>query len=188
MHPAWTTRPNRVGGKSESVTKGRANIGIRSPSRKADWEFGEIVCSNKLVDQRSCRRGCTAMLVQGFASISDKLLPQSRIAQQIGDSMSKLSGRIDLDLFRRQLSCSVPNDTYRRIVHESACRRPAPCGIDLPTINHAKGRNRFCADAVHFDALRDERTGNENRLLNHLFLSLRASLDRRIGKRGGGRD
>jgi hypothetical protein len=57
----------------------------------------ETVCSNKLVDQRSCRRGCTAMLVQGSASISDKLLPQSRIAQQIGDSMSQLSRRIDLD-------------------------------------------------------------------------------------------
>src|SRR4030095_3141336 len=49
--------------------------------------------------QRSCRRGCTAMLVQGSASISDKLLPQSRIAQQIGDSMSQLSRQIDLDCF-----------------------------------------------------------------------------------------
>ncbi len=79
MHPARTTRPKRcVGGKSESVTKGRGNIGIRCPPRKADWEFGETVCSTKLVDQRSCRRGCTAMLVQGFASISDKLLPQSK--------------------------------------------------------------------------------------------------------------
>ena len=102
-HPARTTRPKRsVDGKSESVTKGRANIGIRSPSRKADWEFGEIVCSNKLVDQRSCRRGCTAMLVQGCASIPDKLLPQSRIAQQIGNSMSQLSCRMDVD-------CSAAN-------------------------------------------------------------------------------
>ena len=109
MHPASTTRPKRcVSGKSESVTKGRANIGIRCPPPKADWEFGETVCSNKLVDQRSCRRGCIAMLVQGFASISDKLLPQSRIAQQIGDSMSKLSGRIDLDLFRCRLGAQWP--------------------------------------------------------------------------------
>jgi len=103
MHPARTTRPKRcVGGKSESVTKGRANIGIRCPPRKADWEFGETVCSNKLVDQRSCRRGCTAMLVQGCASIPDKLLPQSRIAQQIGNSMSQLSRRMDVD-------CSAAN-------------------------------------------------------------------------------
>src|SRR5438067_13569525 len=96
MHPGRTTRPKRcVGVKSESVTKGWGNIGIRCPPRKADWEFGETVCSNKLVDQRNCRRGCTTMLVQGSASISDKLLPQSGIAQQIGDSMSQLSRRID---------------------------------------------------------------------------------------------
>jgi len=103
VHPARTTRPKRcVGGKSESVTKGRGNIGIRCPPRKADWEFGETVCSTKLVNQRSCRRGCTAMLVQGFASISHKVLPQSRIAQQIRDSMSQLSRRIDFD-------CSAAN-------------------------------------------------------------------------------
>ena len=64
MHPARTTRAKRyVGGKLESVTKGRGNIRIRCPPRRADWEFGETVCSNKLVDQRSCRGGCTAMLV-----------------------------------------------------------------------------------------------------------------------------
>ena len=73
------------------------------------------------------------------------------------------------------------------IVHKSAWRRPTPCGIDLPTINHAKGRNRFCAYALHFDTLWDERTGDENRLLSHFFVSLLAPLDRRIGKRGAGR-
>jgi hypothetical protein len=103
MHPARTTRSKRcVGGKSESVTKGRGNIGIRCLPRKADWEFGETVCSNELVDRRSFRRNCTAMLVQGSASISHKVLPQSRIAQQIGDSMSQLSRRIELD-------CSAAN-------------------------------------------------------------------------------
>jgi len=71
-------------------------------STQGRLEFGETVCSNKLVDQRSYRRGCTAMLVQGSASISDKLLPQSMIAQQIGDSVSQLSRRIDLD-------CSAAN-------------------------------------------------------------------------------
>src|SRR5437762_12476024 len=126
MHPASTTRPKRcVSGKSESVTKGRANIGIRCPPPKADWEFGETVCSNKLVDQRSCRRGCTAMLVQGFASISDKLLPQSRIAQQIGDSMSQLGRRIDW-IVPPPTRSSVPEYPHRRIVHESACRLSTP--------------------------------------------------------------
>ena len=74
-HPARTTRPKRcAGGKSESVTKGRDNIGIRCPPRKADWEFGETVCSTNLVDQRSCRRGCIATLAS--RAIFDKLLPQ----------------------------------------------------------------------------------------------------------------
>jgi hypothetical protein len=109
------------------------------------------------------------------------------IAQQIGNSMSQLSRRIDW-IVPPPTRSSVANDAHRRVVHESACRRPTPCGIDLPTINHAKGRNRCRADAAHFDALRDKRTGNENRLLNHLFLSFRADLDRRIGKRGAGRD
>src|SRR5438067_166486 len=83
---------------------------------------------------------------------------------------------------------SVAKDTHRRIVHERAGRRLTPRGIDLPTIDHANGRNRCCAHAPHFDALRDERTGDENRLLNHFLPSLRADLDRRIGKRGTGRD
>ena len=47
---------------------------------------------------------------------------------------------------------------------------PRPGGIDFPTSNHAKGRNRFCAYALHFDTLWDERTGDENRLLSHFFL------------------
>ena len=82
----------------------------------------------------------------------------------------------------------MANDAHRRVVHESAWRRPTPCGIDLPAINHAKGRNRFCAHALHFDTLRDKRTGDEDRLLSHFFLSLLAHLDRRIGKHGAGRD
>src|SRR6266496_1500847 len=125
------------------------------------------------------------MLVQGSASISDKLLPQSRIAQRIAipcrSSVAELTWIVPPPTRN-----SVANDAHRRIVHESACRRPTSCGIDLPTINDANGRNRFCADAAYFDALRDERTGDENRLLNHFFLLFRGSLDRRIGKRGAG--
>lgn len=187
MYLAKTTRPKRcVGEKSESVTKGRANIGIRCPPRRADWEFGETVCSNKPFDQPSCWGGCTTMLVQGSASISDMLLSQSRIAQQIGDSMSPLSRRIYLDC-SATLS-SVAKHAHRRIVHKSACRGPTPCGVDLPTINHANRRNRRRADATHSDALWDERTGDENRLFTHFFLSLSVALDRRIRKRGAGRD
>src|SRR5438128_5588841 len=83
---------------------------------------------------------------------------------------------------------SVAKYAHRRIVHEGACRRPTPCCVDFPTINDANGRNRFRADAAHFDTLRDERTSDENGLLNHLFLSFRAVLGWRIGKRGGGPD
>jgi len=82
----------------------------------------------------------------------------------------------------------VANDANRGVVHKSAWCCPTPCGIDLPTINNANGRNRFCAHAVHFDALWNERTGDENRLLSHFFLALLAPLDWRIGKRGAGRD
>ena len=187
MHSGRTTRP-----KSASAANRRASqkpgplseLGLLHP---ADWEFGETVCSNKLVDQHSCRRGCTAMLVQGSASISDKLLPQSRIAQQIGDSTSQLIRRIEW-IVPPPTRSSVANDAHRRVVHESACRRPTPCGIDLPTINDTNGRHSCRADAAYFDALRDERTRDENRLLNHFFVSFRAGLNRRIGKRGAGRD
>src|SRR5438105_4190065 len=65
---------------------------------------------------------------------------------------------------------SVAKHAHRRVVHESACGRLTPCGIDLPTINDANGRNRCCADAAQFDALRDERTGDENCLLSYFFL------------------
>jgi hypothetical protein len=95
MYPARTTRPKRcVDEKSESVTKGRANIGVRCPPPKADWNLAKpSVQISSLIS--AALGGSTAMLVQGSASISDKLLPQSRIAQQIGNSMSQLSRRID---------------------------------------------------------------------------------------------
>src|SRR5947208_14201642 len=96
-----------------------------------------------------------------------------RIAQQIGNSMSQLSRRIDWIVPPPTWS-SVANDAHRRIVHKSAWRRPTPCGVDLPTRNDANGRNRFCAHALHFDALWDERTGDENRLLGHFFFSILA--------------
>src|SRR6478672_1203193 len=109
------------------------------------------------------------------------------IAQQIGNSMSQLNRRIDW-IVPTPTSSSVANDAHRRIVHKSARRRPTSCAVNFPTRNDANGRNRFCTHALHFDTLWDERTGDENRLLSHFFFSLPAPFDRRIGKRGAGRD
>src|SRR6266436_5822716 len=87
-------------------------------------------------------------------------------------SLAELTG-----LLRRQLGGSVANDAHRRVGHEKAWCGLTPCGVDLPTIYDPKGRNRFCAHALHFDTLRDKRTGDENRLLSHFFFSLLAPLD-----------
>src|SRR5436305_3637977 len=83
IHPASTTRPKPASAENQRASQKAGTIselGVLHPRQIGN--LGETVCSNKLVDQRSCRRGCTAMLVQDSASISDKLLPQSRIAQQ----------------------------------------------------------------------------------------------------------
>ena len=101
--------------------------------------------------------------------------------------MSQLSCRIDLDC-TAPTQRSVAKDAHRRVVHKKAWSRLTPCSIDLPAINDANGRNRCRTDAAYFDSLGDERTGNENGLLNHFFLSLRVGLHRGIGKRGAGRD
>src|SRR5437899_7812460 len=187
-HQARTTRPKRcVGGKSESGTKGRASIGIRCPPRKADWEFGETVCSTKLVDQRSCRGvapRCWSKAPRAFLTrFCRNPGSRSKLAIPCSSSVAELTWIVP-----PPTRSSVANDAHRRVVHKKAGRRLTPCGIDLCTINHAKGRSRFCAHALHFDTLRDERTGDENRLLSHFSLSLLAPLDRRIGKRGAGRD
>ena len=110
------------------------------------------------------------------------------IAQQIGNSMSQLSRRIDLDCSAANSEAQWPMMRTEGSFTKAPGVVPRPVAIDFPTRNDANGRNRFCAHALHFDALRDERTGDENRLLSHFFLSLRAALDRRIGKRGAGRD
>src|SRR5258705_8008076 len=78
----------------KALTKGRSNIGVRCPPPKADWNLAKpSVQISSLIS--AALGGSTAMLVQGSASISDKLLPQSKIAQQIGNSMSQLSRRTD---------------------------------------------------------------------------------------------
>src|SRR5437762_12763940 len=126
IHPASTTRPKPASAENQRASQKAgaiSELGVLHPRQIGN--LGETVCSNKLVDQRSCRRGCTAMLVQGFASISDKLLPQSRIAQQIGDSMSQLGRRIDW-IVPPPTRSSVPEYPHRRIVHESACRLSTP--------------------------------------------------------------
>jgi hypothetical protein len=108
MHPARTTRPKRcVGVKSESVTKGRGNVGIRCPPRKADWKFGETVCSNKLVDQRSSRRGaprCWSKAPRAFlTNFCRNPGSRSKLAIPRRSSFVELSG-----LFRRQLGAQWP--------------------------------------------------------------------------------
>jgi hypothetical protein len=100
MHPAETTRPNRcVGVKSESVTKGRSNIGIRCPPREADWEFGETVCSNKLVDQHSfgvvAPRAFLTSFCRNPGSRSKLAIPCRSVAELLDCSAanSELSGQ-----------------------------------------------------------------------------------------------
>ena len=101
--------------------------------------------------------------------------------------MLQLSRRIDR-ILPQPTQSSVTNDPHRRFVHEKARCRLTPGGINRCTIKHANGRNRFRADVVHLNSLRDEGTGDENRLLSHFFVSRRGALGRRIGKRGADRD
>jgi len=77
----------------------------------------------------------------------------------------------------------VTDYTQRRFIDESARRRDSPCAIDLMTINDSNRRNRRSANGLQFDALRDERTGDENRPLFNLLLVSGGFLDRRIGER-----
>ena len=96
----------------ETETLRRRKIGKRSQKAGPVSELGVLYASQiGNSEKRSAQTnslisgGCTAMLVQRSASISDKLLPQSRIAQQLGDSMSQLNRRIDLD-------CSAANSEF----------------------------------------------------------------------------
>ena len=188
MYPARTTRPKRsVDGKSESVTKGRpiSELGLLHArqignSEKSSAQTSSLISAAVSVIAPRCWSKAPRAFLTSFCRNPGS---RSKLAIPCRSSVAELTG-----LFRRQLGGSVANDAHRRVVNESACRRPTSCTVNFPTRNDANGRNRFCAHALHFDALRDERTGDENRLLSHFFLSLRARLDRRVGKRGAGRD
>src|SRR5437762_7024040 len=188
MYPARTTRP-----KPASAENRRAPQRARAISELGVLHARQIGNSEKPSAQTSSLISATVGVVapRCWSKAPRAFLTSccrnpgslSKLAIPCRSSVAKLTWIVP-----PPTRSSVANDAHRRVVHEGACRRPTPCGIDLPTINDANGRNRFCADAVHFDALRDERTGDENRLLSHFFLSLLAPLDRRIGKRGAGRD
>ena len=188
MYPARTTRP-----KPASAENRRAPQRARAISELGVLHARQIGNSEKPSAQTSSLISAAVGVVapRCWSKVSRAFLTSfcrnPRIAQQIGNSMSQLSRRIDR-IVPPPTRSSVANDAHRRIVHKSARRRPTSCAVNFPTRNDANGRNRFCAHALHFDALRDERAGDENRLLSHFLLSLLAPLDRCIGKRGAGRD
>jgi hypothetical protein len=168
MHPARTTRPKRcVGGKSESVTKGRpiSELGVLHPRQIGNSEKPSAAQTSSLISA-------------AVGVVAPRCWP--KVPRAFLTSFCRNPGSRS----RLAIPCrsSVAKDAHRRVVHKKAWRRLTPCSIDLPTINDANGRNRCRADAAHFDALRDERTGDENRLLSHFFVSLLAGLDRRVGK------
>ena len=82
---------------------------------------------------------------------------------------------------------SVTDYTIRRIVDEGARGRLPSGPVDFMAVNNSNRRDRLGTYWLQFNTLWNKRTGDENRLLSHFFLSLLAPFDRRIGKRGAGR-
>ena len=58
------------------------------------------------------------------------------------------------------------------------------CFVDFTSIDDSNRRDRGRADAPHFHALRDKRTGQENCDFFSFFLARLSSIDRRIGEDG----
>ena len=84
---------------------------------------------------------------------------------------------------------SVTNSDYadRRFVDKSARRRRPPGPVDLMAVNDSNRRDRRSADRLQFDTLRDERTGDENRLLFNILLTFGSLVDRGIGEHRSGK-
>ena len=79
IHPARTTRPKRcVGGKSERSQKAGAisELGVLHPRQIGNSEKPSAQPSSLI--SAAVGGVAPAMLVQGSASISEKLLPQSK--------------------------------------------------------------------------------------------------------------
>src|SRR5213080_5063116 len=103
VHPARTTRPKRcVGGKSESVTKGRgiSELGVLHArqignSEKPSAQPSSLISAAVGVVAPRCWSKVSRAFLTSFCR-------NPRIAQQIGDSMSQLSRLIELD-------CSAAN-------------------------------------------------------------------------------
>jgi hypothetical protein len=188
MHPARTTRPNAASAENRRASQKAGSIselGVFPARQIGNFEKASAETSPLTSTAvGAVRPQCWSKDPRAFpTSFCGNLGSRNKLAIPCRSSGVELTWIVP-----PPPRSSVANDAHRRVVHESAWRRPTPCGIDLPTINDANGRNRFCAHALHFDTLRDERTGDENRLLSRFFLSLLAPLDRRIGKRSARRD
>ena len=75
----------------------------------------------------------------------------------------------------------------RRIVDESAWRCLPPGSVDVMAVNNSDRRDRLRADRLQFDALRDQRAGDENRPLFNLLLPFGGLVSRGIGERCSGK-
>jgi hypothetical protein len=84
---------------------------------------------------------------------------------------------------------SATNSDYahRRLIDESTRRRVPPGSVDFTTINNSNRRDGSRADRLQFNALRDERTGDENRPLFNFLLSFGGLVSRGIGERCSGK-
>ncbi len=75
----------------------------------------------------------------------------------------------------------------RRFVDKSAWRRLPRGPVDFVAVNNSKRRNRRRADRPQFNTLRDERTGDENRLLFNILLTFGSLVHRGIGEHRSGK-
>src|SRR5207249_6842234 len=77
---------------------------------------------------------------------------------------------------------SVSNYAHRGIVNESTRRRLPPGPVDFVAVDDSDRRDRLRTDRLQFDALRDERTGDENRLLFNILLTFGSLAHRGLGE------
>ena len=82
---------------------------------------------------------------------------------------------------------SVTDYAHRRIIDQSARRRLSPGPVDFMAVNNSNRRDRLGTYWLQFDTLRDERTGDENRLLFNILLTFGSLVDRGIGEHPSGK-
>jgi len=81
----------------------------------------------------------------------------------------------------------VTDYANRRIVDESAWRCLPPGSVDVMAVNNSDRRDRLRADRLQFDALRDQRAGDEKRPLFNFLVMFRRLLDLGVGKHRAGK-